>query len=153
MTCGSLIKGMTPMNSRRCLLCSDDRQPKTILHEGHLDNHLRICVEEGVEPITAIRMATLNAAECFGLKDRGAIAPGYRADIVLLDDLKAFHVNRVLAAGELVAEEGNYLPEIDFYDISSVKGSVIVKDFSSDKLKMHLKSNQVNVIGILPGGA
>ena len=97
-------------------------------------------------------MATLNAAECFGLKDRGAIAPGYRADIVLLDDLKAFHVNRVLAAGELVAEEGNYLPEIDFYDISSVKGSVIVKDFSSDKLKMHLKSNQVNVIGILPGG-
>ncbi|MDO4473830.1 MAG: adenine deaminase [Eubacteriales bacterium] len=147
-----LLKGMTEMNSRRCLLCSDDRQPKTILHEGHLDNHLRICVEEGVDPVTAIRMATLNAAECFGLKDRGAIAPGYRADIVLLDDLKDFKVNKVFVEGKLTASEGTYIPEIEPYDISSVKGSVIVKDFSTEKLKMHLKSDKVNVIGILPGG-
>ena len=60
----------------------------------------------------AIRMATLNAAECFDLKDRGAIAPGYRGDVVLLDDLKDFHVNRVFVEGALVAEEGKYLPEI-----------------------------------------
>lgn len=148
----TLLKGVTPENSRRCLLCSDDRQPKTILHEGHLDNHLRICVEEGLDAVTAIRMATLNAAECFRLYDRGAIAPGYRADIVLLDDLKDFHVNRVWVNGELTAEEGKYLPEIQFHDISSVKGSVIVKDFSKDKFKMHLKSGHVNAIGILPGG-
>lgn len=61
-----------------------------------MDNHLRICIEEGLDAMTAVRMATLNAAECFGLKDRGALAPGYRADIVLFDDLKDFHVNRVL---------------------------------------------------------
>ena len=127
-------------------------RPKTILHEGHLDNHLRICVEEGLDPVTAIRMATLNAAECFDLKDRGAIAPGYRGDVVLLDDLKDFHVNRVFVEGELVAEEGKYLPEIKKCDIASVKGSVIVKDFSKEKFKMHLKSNKVNVIQILPGG-
>lgn len=148
----TLLQGVTPENSRRCLLCSDDRQPKTILHEGHLDNHLRICVEEGIDPVTAIRMATLNAAECFGLKDRGAIAPGYRADIVLMDDLKAFNVNRVWIEGKLVAEDGKYLPTIEKYDISSVKGSVVLKDFSKDKFKMNLKSNKVNVIGILPGG-
>ena len=148
----TLIKGMTAENSRRCLLCSDDRQPKTILHEGHLDYHLRICVEEGLDPVTAIRMATLNAAECFDLKDRGAIAPGYRGDVVLLDDLKDFHVNRVFVEGALVAEEGKYLPEIKKCDISSVKGSVIVKDFSKEKFKMNLKSNKVNVIKILPGG-
>lgn len=148
----TLIKGVTADNSRRCLLCSDDRQPKTILHEGDLDNHLRICVEEGLDPVTAIRMATLNAAECFDLKDRGAIAPGYRGDVVLLDDLKDFHVNRVFVEGELVAEEGKYLPEIKKCDIASVKGSVIVKDFSKEKFKMHLKSNKVNVIQILPGG-
>lgn len=148
----TLLQGVTPENSRRCLLCSDDRQPKTILHEGHLDNHLRICVEEGIDPVTAIRMATLNAAECFGLKDRGAIAPGYRADIVLMDDLKDFNVNRVWIEGKLVAEEGLYLPKIEKYDISSVKGSVVLKDFSKDKFKMNLKSNKVNVIGILPGG-
>lgn len=148
----TLLGGMTPENSRRCLLCSDDRQPKTILHEGHLDNHLRICVEEGVDAVTAIRMATLNAVECFRLNDRGAIAPGYRADIVLLDDLKDFHVDKVWVAGELTAENGIYLPEVHPYDISSVKGSVVVKDFSADKFKMHLKSNKVNVIEILPGG-
>ena len=148
----TLIKGMTAENSRRCLLCSDDRQPKTILHEGHPDNHLRICVEEGLDPVTAIRMATLNAAECFDLKDRGAIAPGYRGDVVLLDDLKDFHVNREFVEDTLVAEEGKYLPEIKKCDISSVKGSVIVKDFSKEKFKMNLKSNKVNVIKILPGG-
>ena len=148
----TLLAGVTPENSRRCLLCSDDRQPKTILHEGHLDNHLRICVEEGLDAVSAIRMATLNAAECFGLKDRGAIAPGYRADIVLMDDLKDFHVNRVWIEGKLVAEEGKYLPKMERYDISSVKGSVVLKDFSKDKFKMNLKSNKVNVIGILPGG-
>lgn len=146
-----LLKGVTAKNSRRCLLCSDDRQPKTILHEGHLDNHLRICVEEGIDPVTAVQMATLNAAECFGLSDRGAIAPGYRADIVLLDDLKDFGINRVWIAGRLTAEEGAYLPEMDYYDISSVKGSVLVKDFSKDRLRMHLKSDCVHAIGILPG--
>ena len=148
----TLLKGVTPYNSRRCLLCSDDRQPKTILNEGHLNNHLRICVEEGVDAVTAIRMATLNAAECFGLHDRGAIAPGKRADIVLLDNLTEFNVNRVWVEGQLVAEKGVYLPTVEKYDISSVKGSVVLEDFSKEKFEMHLKSNKVNVIGILPGG-
>lgn len=147
-----LIKGVTPENSRRCLLCSDDRQPKTILSEGHLDNHLRICVEEGIDAITAIRMATLNAAECFRLYDRGAIAPGYRADIVLLDDLEQFHVHKVWIQGELTAEEGKYLPAYDVKDISEVMNSIHLKDFSADKFKMHLKSNHVHVITIQPGG-
>ena len=148
----TMLKGVTPGNAHRCVLCSDDRQPKTMLHEGHLDNHLRICVEEGLDPITAIRMATLNAAQCFRLYDRGAIAPGKRADIVLLEDLKDFRVRKVWTAGKLTAEDGRYLPEVRHTDISAVKGSVIVKDFSADKLKMHLTSGHVNVIGILPGG-
>lgn len=148
----TMLQGVTKENSRRCVLCSDDRQPKTILQEGHLDNHLRICVEEGLDAVTAIQMATFNAAECFGLKDRGAIAPGYRADIVLVDDLKDFKVNRVWIEGKLVAEEGRYLPKIEKQDISSVKGSVILKDFSKEKFKMHLKNHKVNVIGVLPGG-
>lgn len=148
----TMLKGVTPGNAHRCVLCSDDRQPKTMLHEGHLDNHLRICVGEGLDPITAIQMATLNAAQCFRLYDRGAIAPGKRADIVLLEDLKDFRVRKVWTAGKLTAEDGRYLPEVRHTDISAVKGSVIVKDFSADKLKRHLTSGHVNVIGILPGG-
>jgi adenine deaminase len=148
----TLLKGVTPANSRRCLLCSDDRQPETILRLGHLDDHLRICIEEGIDPITAIQMASLNAAECYGLKDRGAIAPGLRADIVLLDNLKEFNVQRVFIKGEEAAIDGKYLPEVHRCAISSVRGSFHVKDFSINKLRLKLKSGHVNVIDILPGG-
>lgn len=148
----NLAKGVTAENSRRCLLCSDDRQPKTILKEGHIDNHLRLCVEEGIDAVTALRMATLNAAECFRLYDRGAIAPGYRADIVLLDDLTEFHVDRVWVKGVLAAEGGEYLLPVERCDSSAVAGSIRFKDFSVEKFKMGLKSGHVHVIEIQPGG-
>lgn len=148
----TLIKGVTEKNSRRILLCSDDRQAETIFEQGHMDNHLKICVEEGLNSITAIQMATLNTAEAFRLYDRGGIKPGLRADIVLLNDLKNFVVEKVFIDGELVAEKEKYLPEIIPQDISSVRGSVRVKNFSAESLKMHLKKNFVNVIKILPGG-
>lgn len=147
-----LLKGVTPANSRRCLLCSDDRQPKTILELGHLENHLRICVEEGLDPFTAIQMASINAAECFELKDRGAIAPGLRGDIVLFDDMKEFHIHKVFINGTLTAEEGKYFPEVKKCNNSMVQGSFHVKDFSEAKLKTKLNTGHVNVIDILPGG-
>lgn len=147
----TLLKAVTPANSRRCLLCSDDRQPETIFRLGHLDNHLRICVKEGISPITAIQMASLNAAECYGLRDRGAIAPGLRADIVLLDDLHNFNVHQVFIKGEEVAREGKYLPEIQRSDISAVQGRFNVKDFSIGKLKLKSRSKHVHVIDLIPG--
>jgi adenine deaminase len=147
----TLLKAVTPANSRRCLLCSDDLQPETILRLGHLDNHLRICVEEGIFPIIAIQMASLNAAECYGLLDRGAIAPGLRADIVLLESLYDFQVHRVFIKGEEVAREGKYLPEIQRCNISAVQGRFNVKDFSIDKLKLMSRSKNVHVIDLLPG--
>lgn len=143
---------VTEANSRRCLLCSDDRQPKTIFTLGHVDGHLRLCVEKGIPALTAIQMATLNAAECFGLHDRGALAPGRRADVVLVDDLQEFRVNRVWIEGRLTAQDSHYLPTVPHFPIDTVRGSVIVRDFSKDKLKMHLKSGHVNAIEILPGG-
>jgi adenine deaminase len=148
----TLLKSVTPANSRRCILCSDDRQPETILKLGHLDNHLRICVEEGLDPIIAVQMASLNAAECFGLRDRGAIAPGLRGDIVLVDNLKDFNVQRVFIRGEEVAKDGVYLPAVGYCDNSAVRGSFHVKDFSSEKLRLPLQSSHVHVIDILPGG-
>lgn len=83
-----LLPGVTPENSRRCLFCTDDRQPADILERGHMDSHLRIAVAAGLDAMSAVRMATLNAAECYGLRDRGAIAPGLRADLVLVNDLR-----------------------------------------------------------------
>ena len=147
-----LIKGATEKNSRRLLLCSDDRQAKTIFELGHMNNHLKICVEEKINPITAIQMATLNTAEAFKIFDRGAIKPGNCADIVLLKDLENFFAEKVFIDGEVVAEGGKYLPEIISQDISKVRGSVRVKNFSAERLKMNLRKNFVNVIKILPGG-
>lgn len=147
-----LIKEVTEQNSRRCLFCSDDRQPKTILEDGHLDNHLRISVSSGIDPITAIQMATLNAAECFRLSDRGAIAPGYKADLVVLEDLKNFKVDTVFINGEKVAENKKYLFEIEKADSSLVRNSFNVVDFSIDRLEMKIPSGKANIIEIQPGG-
>ncbi|MBE8950688.1 MAG: adenine deaminase [Quinella sp. 3Q1] len=148
----TLVKGVNQKNSRRVLLCSDDCQPKTILELGHMDKNVRMCVEEGLDPITAIQMATINVAESICIYDCGIIAVGAHADLILLDDLKTFHVDKVWIGGELVAEDGKYLPEIIPADISSVRGSVRVKNFSVERLRMNLTGGKVNVIGIEPGG-
>lgn len=147
-----LLKGVTPMNSRRCLLCTDDLQAKTILELGHLDNHLRICVEEGIDPFTAIQMATINAAQCYGLHDRGAIAPGLRADIVLFDSLTDFHVKEVLIEGEPAAVDGCYCLPVTRADASPTRGSFHVGDFSADRLRLTVRSERAHVIRIVPGG-
>ena len=147
-----LLPMVTERNARRCLLCSDDRQPKTILEEGHLDDHLRKCVKHGIHPVTAVQMASLNAAEAFGLKDRGGLFPGKRADIALVNNLGEFKAKHVFIDGVEVARDGRYLPQVERADISPVRSSVHVKDFSIDKLKLKLKSPKVHVIDILPGG-
>ncbi len=148
----NLAAGVNSRNSRRCLLCSDDRQPMTILQEGHVNGHLRMCVELGIDAITAIQMATINAAECWRLEGRGAIAPGYRADVVLVDNLKDFNPSSVFIEGKLVAKDGEYLPDIKYFDSAYVGGSVNISGFTEDKLIMHLTSNHVKTIQVLKGG-
>jgi adenine deaminase len=122
-----------------------------MLELGHLDDHLRICVEEGIDPMTAIRMASLNAAECYRLHDRGGIAPGLRADMVLVDNLKDFRVKHVLIRGISAAENGEYLLPVRHCDDSAVRGSFHVKDFSVDKLRLRLSKDEVYVIDVNPG--
>lgn len=147
----NLLPGVTAANSRRCVFCTDDRQPRSILEEGHIDNHLRIAVAEGLDALTAIRMATLNAAECFHLHDRGAIAPGYRADLVLVDNLKDFSVRKVFSAGRLIAEDNVYLFEETYEIPKSVSGRMRVADFNADRLSLTLVGSRVRVIDILEG--
>ena len=148
----NLIPALTAENSRRCVLCSDDYQPSSIFEYGHINNDLRICVEEGVPPMTALRMATLNAAECFRLYDRGALAPGLRADIVIAEDIKQFKVSKVITGGILRAEDGKYLPKLNLSIDTSVLGSFHVKDFSESKLALHVKTDTVWVIDVKKGG-
>ncbi len=148
----NLLGGVTGGNERRCLFCTDDRQPKSIIEEGHIDNNIRLAVGGGLDPLSAIRIATINSAECFGLRDRGAIAPGYRADFSLVDDLEKFHMHQVFIGGELIAQEGKYLFENPHVEPKNVSGRMQVADFSADRLRLPLKSSHVHTIDIIPGG-
>ena len=84
---GRAAGGDAPANARRFAFCTDDRVPGELLDEGSIDALVRMAVGAGLDPIVAITLATLNAAEHYGLRDRGAVAPGRRADLVLFSDL------------------------------------------------------------------
>ena len=104
------------VDTRHCLLCSDDNHPHTLVDEGHMDRILRECVRLGLDPVTALQMATINCAEYFGLgNDMGSVTPGKCADIVLLDDLEGFFARKVFIDGELVAEDGRALFSVEPY--------------------------------------
>ena len=96
--------------SDRCMLVSDDKHPADLLSRGHIDDAVRIAVKRGKSPIIAIKMATFNAASYFGLKNMGAVAPGYVADLIVLDDLTTVKVRDVYKNGVLVSENGRILP-------------------------------------------
>jgi adenine deaminase len=142
----TLVGGVNPLNSRRCLFCTDDKQPADILTEGHIDHNIRRAVELGLDPVTAVRMATLNAAECYGLRDRGAVAPGYRADLVVVDDLSSFHVKEVYKDGRLAAREGkalfSVLPVMD----ETVKNTIHLPHLSPERFVLNLSGDFAHVI-------
>jgi len=100
---------VTPLNAGQFLFVSDDRHPADILQEGHIDFMVRTAVSHGLDPILAIQIASLNAARYFGLRNLGALAPGYRADIVVLDGLDSLKVVKVIKDGKLMAKEGHLI--------------------------------------------
>jgi len=102
----ALLPLVTPLTERRISLCTDDRVPSDLLDQGSVDHMVRTAIAHGLEPVTAIRLATLNPAEHYGLPDRGAVAPGRRADLVAFSDLEAPRAEAVWIGGELVAEDG-----------------------------------------------
>lgn len=104
----SLLPVVTETTSHRCLLVSDDCHPHDLVSEGHLDRILRKAINLGLDPLTAIQMVTVNVANYFGLKDRGAVVPGYRADLVLFDDLADIRPRLVFSAGKEVAGKDNF---------------------------------------------
>ncbi|GFE95280.1 adenine deaminase [Gluconobacter sp. Gdi] len=129
--------------------CTDDRNPLEIAHEGHLDFLIRRAIELGVEPLAAYRAASLSAANAFGLRDRGQIAPGKRADVVLLDNLEACLVSDVISAGRLVTEalfaEREIIPPVG---LGSVKLPAAV---SASDMEIQGSGTDRPVMGLIPG--
>ena len=147
-----LLGGVDSRNSRRCCFCTDDRQPVSIIEEGHINNNIRIAVREGLDPIEAICMATINSSECYNLSDRGAIVPGRRADFCLVEDLVGFRMHQVYVGGILVAQEETILKPSKAKKDSRVSAKMNIKDFSVRRLALELRHNRVRVIDIVPGG-
>ena len=145
-----LLPGLTPANQRRCLFCTDDRQPSDIIERGHIVNNVRMAVRFGLDPVSAVRMATLNAAECYGLRDRGGIAPGRRADLVLVEDLKDFRVISCWAGGELVAQNGSMLRSLPMRDPGDLCASVSVAPLPERPFSVYVPSGRARVIGLRP---
>ncbi|MFT8318965.1 MAG: adenine deaminase [Sporolactobacillus sp.] len=145
-----LIGMVTPSNSRRFLFCTDDKYPDDLLTEGNVDANVRLAIESGVSPITAIQMASLNAAECYGLLEKGAIAPGYEANFLLLDDLKAFKVQQVYIKGKLVAAEGRAIKTNSGTTIQAAEHPLIIPNLTPDRFTIDISSSgKAHVIGII----
>lgn len=141
-----LVRGLKRENMRRCLFCTDDKHPEDILLTGHIDNNVRLAIKNGIDPISAIQMATINAAECYGLKKLGAIAPGYIADIIIIDDLKDFNVLQVFKNGRLVAENKEPLFNVKDFDNSNVVDTVRIKPVTKDDLRIKNHTDIANVM-------
>ena len=146
-------KYMTDGNMRRFILCTDDRHAADLKEKGHLDDALRRIVADGTDPVRAVICATLNCAECYGLKWRGAIAPFYLADLVAVDDLKSFNAKYVVKSGKLVAENGKPLFDTSKrYLPSSVLNTVHLKEMKADDFILTLKGKRAKAMTIEPGG-
>ncbi len=139
----------------RCILVTDDRHPADIMNEGHIDNIIRLAVKAGKSPVTAIQMATIQAAQCFGLRYTGAVAPGYKADILVLDNLENVSVKDVYFDGEKVVGNG-VMTDVQSPEISDELNSIILNSFHTEKLteadfKIEAKGDKCRVIKVIPG--
>lgn len=136
-------------NMRRVILCTDDRHSSDIKVRGHLDCNMRLLVEEGVNPIWAITMGTLNTAECYGLKDKGAVAPGYIADLVVLNNLVEFKAQYVFKDGKMVAKNGVALFDTQSNIPENVLSTVHIKPLKESDFDLYSKTENVKVIRLL----
>lgn len=144
----ALMPIITERNSPYIALCTDDRNPLDIAEHGHLDFMIRTAIAAGAEPLAVYRAASQSAAEAFGLKDRGLIAPGKRADIVVLSDLAECRAEMVLAGGQVVDE--------DLFSKRSVidpvaRNSVRAPAISPESFRTAGNRAETSVIGIVPG--
>ena len=137
-------------NSRKCFFVSDDRHPRDLLEEGHINSIIKKAVKLGLDPITAIQMATINTAEYFKLTDVGVIAPGYRADMVVLKDIENFEIEKVFKDGRLVAQNGQILPRKIKKTRVTIRSSMNVDWMGLQGFDIKAEGDKVLVMQIIP---
>ena len=139
------------VDSRFAMLISDDTHPHTLLSQGHLDHIVRRAVEEGIDPLTAIQMVTINCAQCFQVDhDMGSITPGKCADMVLIDNLEDLQVTKVWIDGDMVAENGKMVNEIASYEYPdwATHSMHVGETITADTFKIEAPAEEVTVRAI-----
>lgn len=145
-----LIKIVNPHNVRRCMFVTDDRTPFDLLKQGHLNHIIRKAMKLGLNPISAIQMATINPAEYFGLKHLGAIAPGYQADLIAFDCFSKFNIKLVFKKGKLMARQGQLIPGQIKSGPAFHQNSIKIGHITQPKFAVKAKSKDIRVIQLVP---
>jgi adenine deaminase len=153
-TAAKNLKALLPLvnseNSRKCLFVTDDRHLDDIHSQGHIDHLVRSAIRLGVDPIRAIQMASINTAEYFGIKDLGAVAPGYRADLIVFDDFKRLKISKVIKDGRLVAENGVLKPSAVTDYKGKVRGTINVRWIEYEDFAVKADGKKARVIEVVP---
>jgi len=146
----ALLPLVNAVTMRQCSLVTDDLHPHDIMHHGHLDAVMSLAIKSGLDPLQAIAMTTLNTARYFSLRDRGAVAPGYRADLVLLSSLEPVRVAHVFKDGRRVVAERELAVRIPDADLPGDVTSMRVKPYDRSALVIPAAGRRVRVIELIP---
>ena len=146
----ALLPLINDHNSRNCFFVTDDTDPRDLVEKGHLAGLVKSAIGQGVDPVRAIQMASVNPATYFRIEGLGALAPGYLADILVLDDLDTVTIDRVYHAGRLVAEKGEFKGK-DEPRPTSLSGSINVDWNNVKDLSIKAGGTSVRVIEVVPG--
>lgn len=147
----ALLPLLTPQYGQRCLLCVDDRHPSDLLEQGHIDYICKKAIAAGADPILTVKAATCNAAGYFGMEDRGAIAPSYRADLAVIDHFDSFTVQKVFCGGQLTYDgtvKPFRTPEIDPDLAEKARNTFQVTELTADDFR---DQRRRGVIGMVSG--
>jgi adenine deaminase len=140
----NLLPAVNTENYHRFLFCTDDRHIEDIMEEGSIDNCIRLAVREGLEPIRAYTIASFNAANCYNLRDRGAVAPGYKADLVIFEDLNKLNIREIIKDGKIYREN-------NMYSVIKAEPSINLKPIAEDVFHVKGRGDFINIIKVLPG--
>jgi len=146
-----LLPVVTHYNISRCFFVTDDRHPKDIIDEGHIDYMVRTAIASDIDPISAIRLATINTAEYFKLDRLGAVAPGYIADLLVLSSLRDITVDKVFKRGVMVAEGGRLLDLGTTPPKVLLRSSINIKFLTPEDFKIPARTGRLRAIEMRPG--
>lgn len=158
-TAAKNLKALLPLFDdeycNRCMLVTDDKHPGDLIEYGHIDYIIREAIKAGKKPANAIKMASFNAATYFGLKKRGAIAPGYRADLIVVSDFQDFRIEKVFKKGVLAVDDGVICVEIPTFEKKEGNYLRVHHSFHCQELKpsdfaVEVKGSKKRVIEVLP---